>query len=117
MDTSTTLQDFISLVEAGMMAITVYLTVITGYLVAAYMAGPKLTRSQLVIVSLLFLLFASIFSIATYLLINAAMNLQFDDGQVGTGFLAWVPLLALVGELAGIVAALKFMVDIRRPSK
>jgi len=84
--------------------------------VAAYMVGPKLSKSQLSIVSLLFLLFSFIFAIAGYLFFNAAMNLSFDDGEVGSGLLGWVPISILSGEILGIIAALKFIFDIRKKS-
>lgn len=114
MEQSTSLQDFIALIEVGMMAITVYLTVVTGYLVAAYMVGPKLSKSQLIIVTLLFLLFALIFGVASFMFFNSAMNVPFDDGSVGNGILGWAPLAILSGEFLGMVAAMKFMFDIRK---
>ena len=114
MEQQSTLQDFIALVEAGMMAVTVYLTVTTGYLVAAYMAGANLIRSQLAIVTLLFLLFALIFAVATYLFFDAAMKLPFSDGAVGDGALGWIPGFIFVGEITGMLAAMKFMFDVRK---
>jgi uncharacterized membrane protein len=48
-----------------------YLTVTSGFLIVAYLAGRKLTKSQLIIVSCLYLIFASL---ATYLTIGYGLR-------------------------------------------
>ena len=49
-----------------MTASTLYLTVVSGYLVVVYQAGKNLTRYQLLLVSALFLSFAVFFTAGTF---------------------------------------------------
>ena len=43
--------------------LSIYLTATTGFLIVAYLIGDKLTRSQLIIVSGLYLVFAVVFAV------------------------------------------------------
>ena len=47
-------QAVIAFIEAGMMSTTIYLSIVSGYLVVAYSVGRKLTTLQLWTISLLF---------------------------------------------------------------
>ena len=51
--------------------LSIYLTVTSGYLIVAYLVGGKLTRSQLVIISGLYIMFAAA---TTYLAIGYGMR-------------------------------------------
>lgn len=117
MELSEYLQTNAALYEAGMTATTVYLTVVTAYLVCAYVVGSELKTSQLIIVSSLFIVFALIFAFGSYRLYSGAVGLTLAEG-VEAGFLVVnAPALVLFAEIAGVVAALKFMRDIRKTPK
>lgn len=47
-----------SLVGYGMTAMALYFTVVSGYLIVAYLVGEQLSKSQMIIVSSLFSVFA-----------------------------------------------------------
>ena len=51
---------FSALISAGLSAMGLYFTAVTGYLITAYLIGARLTRSQLLIISALFVVFALI---------------------------------------------------------
>ena len=102
----------------GVTSFTVYITFTFGYLAAAYFAGDKLTTSQVVTVSALYLFSA----------LSAMLNLISDLDYMGTA-LSHAPNLAPEGALngaefwtaymsilmgVGILASLYFMWSIRR---
>jgi hypothetical protein len=99
--------------------LSIYLTVTSGYLIVAYLVGSKLTRSQLIIVSGLYLVFATATS---YLAIGYGMrgihyaeilrNLSPSTPLYSTELVPGAIAFVLLG---GIVASLKFMWDSRHP--
>jgi|GEM_PF-2975464 len=101
-----------SLVGYGMTALALYFTVISSYLVVAYMVGKQLSTSQVVIVTSLFGVFALILSFGTYSFFAGANGYGGDDGPIGF----WLAPALCIAEIGGIVAALGFMLDIRRRS-
>lgn len=98
-------------------SISVYLTIVSAYLVAAFIAGDRLTGRQVIIVNTLFIAGAGIFTYTTvglllrqrYFVIELA-QLQSDTVLPGTAPLA--PIIGLI-QLGGIAACLKFMWDVR----
>lgn len=102
-----------SLVGYGMTAMALYFTVISSYLIIAYMVGSQLSRSQLAIVSSLFLVFAMSLVFGTYSFFEAANSY---GGSSSDSIEYWLAPIVAVAELAGIVAVLKFMFDIRNES-
>ena len=100
-----------SLIGYGMTAMALYFTVVSGYLIGAYMVGAQLSRSQVWIVTSLFVVFAFSLVFGTFSFFAAASS----TGERSLGSIEYwlAPILGLA-EIAGIVASLKFMFDIRR---
>ncbi len=104
----------------GLAAVGIYLTVLSGYLIVAYIVGARLSASQLVIINSLFLVFEAgiIFVIhsnsrASYL---AALASQGGSGAIieVSAVGVWITTAVLA---IGLGAALKFMHDIRSQKK
>ena len=104
-------------IDTGLMCLSVYLTIVSGYLIVARVAGMKLTRSQIYTVSFLFISFSSLLILGTVSAMQAGMELSaltrdytswmdsaLELGASGIGFL----------QVVGILLALKFMLDERK---
>lgn len=116
MEQSSTLQDVLSAFELGIMSATVYLTVVSGYLIVAYTAGANLNRTQLIIVSALFIVFAVLFAWGTYGFFD--LGFKIVDPSLSIGFTeTYLPIVLFLAQLVGVVAALRFMSDIRKNEK
>ena len=94
-------------------------TIIVSYLVAAYMAGSKLTRSQIVIVNGLFLIISVISVLIIFNFFYTAMEYTLRANEinpervrfVSRNFHLAIPMVYTVV----VVACLKFMWDVRHP--
>ena len=105
---------FAALVEASISATALYVTAVSGYLVVAYLAAEKLTRSQLIIISALFILFALVMTLAGFSLSERAIELEVAfEGK--RDLIDSISYFMLAAQILGIVAALKFMLDARDP--
>ena len=109
----------INLAEAGLLCISIYLTVVSGYLVVAYLAGKELGQFQLVTISALFLFFSLVLSLATYALLQSAVVLagfveNESSSETVRQLLRLVPSIISAVQIIGVVMALKFMWDTRR---
>jgi len=103
-----------SLIGYGMTAMALYFTVVSGYLVGAYMVGAQLSRSQVWIVTSLFVVFAFSLVFGTFSFFAAASAF----GESSTDSVEyWLAPIIGVAEVAGIAASLKFMFDIRRVAR
>lgn len=97
---------------------SLFITITTAYLVAAYAYGKKLTRTQCIIVSALYLVssgffISTVFSAATRASYNAAMlNQVAPDYPVYLSYAASYSLLVMM--ILGLAASIKFMMDIRK---
>lgn len=100
-----------------MMAVTVYLTVLSGYLAVAYLVGAKLTRTQLVTITALFVAFALLFSFGSFGFFLAGVGFRASDSELAFPFVRYLPTTTFVLEILGIIAAIKFMTDIRKGQK
>jgi len=109
------------LAENGMGAlqsIGIYLTVTTAYLVAAYLAGRRLTTSQIFTVSVLYVVGAMLSTWATMAYVTSgievadALEVMHPERVYGMQPLARLVCVAL--QILGIFVSLKFMWDIRR---
>jgi len=102
-------------INGGMGAVTLYLTVVTTYLVAAYLAGAKLTSFQALLTTSLFVAFALVFTFGSVAFFRSSTEITARFGsEVGIPtfpiLIAWV-----IGctEILGILGSLKFMFDVR----
>ncbi len=102
-----------SLVGYGMAAMTLYFSVVSGYLAVAFMTGARLSRSQMSIITSLFVVFSLSLVFGTYSFFDSANSIA---GSVSGSIEFWLAPVIGVAELMGIMAAFKFMLDIRRDS-
>jgi hypothetical protein len=106
---------------AGIMqgSLTLYLTVVTGYLVLTYLVGDKLTVFQVVIISTLFVTFAGGFLVGVQNYMTELINLGVEiramgrDG-FGGNYTPVTKMFIFVVDLFGIAASLVFMLHTRR---
>ena len=98
-----------------------YLTVVTGYLIAAYFIGRELTRFQMAVISALFVAFSLSFIGAIYVGLNNILAISTQYPVQIDGWLNYVSkpvnVLVLVVDMLGIIMALIFMWSIRHPKK
>lgn len=109
------LSDYTSSIMGNFLtALTVYFSIITAYVVAAFAAGSRLTRNQLVIVNTCFAVAAGVIGLLTLLIFNRfftfASQVPNPEGTDPVNFT--VPLAILVTGL--FVGCLIFMWDVRR---
>ena len=99
--------------------IAVYLSVTSGYLIVAYLAGKNLTRMQNRLITGLYITFAMIITLATVANFDrAAYLLKFTDETYRSPLSSGLPVVAMiVGPvlLIGVTACVKFMWDVRHP--
>lgn len=102
-------------------AVGLYITVCSGYLIAAYLVGGSLTKLQTAIVSTLFTFVAALMTYASWGWLTRtfgyleALKSVGDSGLGGaSGHPAANTILTTIMAL-GIIACLKFMWDIRHP--
>lgn len=107
--------------EMGVNALMLYLTVISGYLVVAYLAGRELTVSQSRFISSVFVVFSgyALWGVVQYWWTGDQLRLfleSHDFGRVATlNALNLNPaLIAGPMGIAGIFGALRFMFDTRK---
>ena len=108
------LQTISSLTAGALTAIGIYLTIVSGYLIVAYLAGSKLSRSQVVVVSMLFVLFSLYLSLTSFNFINSTYLYSASVGLVSDPFGAWIMLVLLI---SGIITSLWFTINVRRKGK
>ncbi len=94
-------------------AMTLYLTVTSGYLLVAYLAGNELTRLQATIITCLYGVFAATNTVAVVSFFNAAIHYGHTYGTGRMPF--WPPYIVGTMFSLGILASLKFMWDVRHP--
>jgi hypothetical protein len=99
--------------------VAILITLMSGYLVAAYLVGSQLSRPQVVIVNTLYLLLSTFLLISTYNLSirateMAAIAIEMSDKRILTPQL-WIPMGMISTFTFCLVASLKFMWDVRHP--
>jgi hypothetical protein len=94
-------------------AMSLYLTVLSGYLLVAYLAGKQLSFLQTTIVTVLFMFFTTTNTIATVSYTQSAYYFghTYGEGRVPS----WGAPVIGVLLFFGIMAAVKFMWDVRHP--
>jgi hypothetical protein len=96
----------------NMTILSIYITLITGYIILAYNAGANLTKAQNIIVGILFIAFTLTMVLLNYI-ISVEMfkvSLLLKNYEVSNGW----SLFGAVIEVSGILAALAFMNNIRK---
>jgi len=104
--------------SAGINAITVYLTVLSGYLIVFYVAGEKLSTRQSIFLTMLFVVFSLIPVWGAFEYWSAAMEAArvVEKDFLLIRLVDFNPALLLVPlVLAGIAGCLGFARDTRRP--
>ena len=96
-----------------------YFTILSAYLVAAYLAGAQLSHSQMLIVSGAFVVAASMccFVAVSHTLrsLEFAIEVRLLNPSREFAVKPWVPLVWGALLSAGVLIALKFMWDVRHP--
>lgn len=102
---------------AAMTAMGMYITVATGYLIAAYLIGRQLTTLQAAIVTVLFAWFSLFMTLGTigYLSRAAYFYGLLEVAPPGLAMNSTIIFIASGFEFLGIGACLKFMWDVRHP--
>ena len=99
--------------------LALYFSVLSGYLVVSYLIGNKLTTLQSTLISGLFVIFGILCVIGTVAYLGrAAFLLQFTDETYRSplsDLIPYTPLITAAILLIGVVACLKFMLDLRHP--
>ena len=116
-----TAQDYITIFweaqHAGISSVTLYISILSGYLIVFYIAGAKLSTMQSIFITMLFVVFSAIPTWAVYEYFSAAMeaasamekNFLFHRININPAMLLG-PLM-----VAGIVGCLNFAWDTRKP--
>lgn len=99
--------------NAALTAFGMYITVISGYVIAAFVAGERLNSAQVWIVNVLFVCTASAFTIATVacysrMSMYAVRMLELDPNRASTNTEYAAGSIAVI-QILGIAACLYFM--------
>ena len=98
---------------------TVETTLLTGYIIVAYMAGKNLSKSQVTIVNTLYVLLSmfsllSIYVLSMHATEMGALSIEMSE-QRTRGPQLWLPLGVVTIYVFCLLASLKFMWDVRHP--
>ena len=98
---------------------TVEITLLSGYIIVAYLAGKDLEKSQVIIVNTLYLLLSLFVLSGMYTLARratemAALSIDLSEYRE-LGPQIWLPYGVVIIFLFCIAASMKFMWDIRHP--
>ena len=97
--------------SAGLTALALYLTVLSGYLVAAYVVGEELDQFQLFFINAIFLLFS--ITLAFYFFVMMYLGLDTSPSGPAANW-SFIFLYAFgASQILALLGALKFMRDIR----
>jgi hypothetical protein len=92
---------------------SLYITAVSGYVLIAYFLGKNLTRLQAAIITVLFIYFSFFI---TFITLAFFQNALYFGTTYGLGRVpSWPASSAGIIQSLGIVAALKFMWDVRHP--
>ena len=101
--------------------ISIYLTIVTGYIIVAYLVGTKLTRLQVAIATGIYFVAYIFESLILTTIIRTigkqSSQLLLLDPAVAIGMMAQAraPYIGLVILIAGLIAPLWFMWSVRHP--
>ena len=106
-------------ISASIASVSLYLTIISAYLITAYITGQKLNSSQVLVVNILFITAALIFTYSTIGMLFRQQYFAKQLAEIETDTLvagtAPLGIIMSIIQLGGIIACLKFMWDIRHP--
>lgn len=105
---------------AGMTALALYFTVVSSFLIVAYLAGSDLTKYQAIIISGLFVIFAGLFTYGTIGYFERALYFTtrmpaYTDSTFRMNP-AMPPIIGTV-QCIGIITSLIFLWQVRRSKK
>jgi len=100
-------------------AIAILLSISFAYLAAAYFVGSKLTRMQVSLLNVVFLLFGALTSFGAAAYVNGGAYLILQSGMANPDkFFSpklWLGPLVGICCLTAIIVCVKFMHDVRHP--
>ncbi len=102
--------------SAAMDTLVIYITVVSGYLIVAFLVGGRLTRSQMLFVSTTFVVFSgfALWGTIEYFAIGFDVVEVMRSSAFKSGRVAIDPgLVAGPLMLIGVIGCLKFMWDVR----
>ena len=103
-----------AVIDNALTSLTVYLSLVSGYLIVGYLAGRNLMKSQLVTITCLFVVSSLILSFITYNFFTVASSLSAEQGGRGEGPISYLSAVLLLLQLAGIFGAILFMSNTRK---
>jgi hypothetical protein len=107
----TTGQLVVEQLSAANGAMTLYVTVTSGYLLVAYLVGRDLTRLQTTIITVLYVVFAAM---NTFAVVSFFQSAFYFGNTYGAGLApSWPAYGTGTLFILGILACLKFMWDVR----
>lgn len=99
----------------AMVAMSLYVTAVSGYLLVSYFVGQRLTTIQAAIFTCLFLFFSSFMTFGAY---GFFRNANYFGVTYGQGLAPqWSDEVTATIMALGILASLKFMWDVRHPNE
>ena len=105
------------LMNQSMAFLTLYLSVVSGYLVVAFVVGNSLSRFQATLITCFFVIFSIHFTVSAYGSFELAylQHMKYleyiPDAKLGPT--PWINRPLAFFQLAGIIGCLKFMWDVR----
>jgi hypothetical protein len=106
-----------NLAQGGISAISLYFTIITAYMIAAFVIGTRLTKNETVMISIIFIAAALFFVYVTggVLFRQAYFVERLAEIETDTVHFAGVKMIVTIAsiQLLGILISLKFMWDVR----
>jgi hypothetical protein len=92
--------------------LSVYITLVTGYIILAYNVGANLIKAQNTIIGILFIAFTLSMIVIQYTMSLEMHKVSFliTSYELGIGWSLFVPAI----EVCGMLAALAFMYSIRK---
>lgn len=95
-----------------------YMTITSGYLIAAFLAGVRLTRSQVFIVSTLYIFMAVVATYALFAFLSRGTQLSVQHASQSSNLTLYasdvIVIIMTACMAAGILASLIFMRNIRQ---
>ena len=108
-----------NMINGGTPVLAVFITIVSGYLIVAWLVGQKLTGAQVTLINMVFIVFAPMMIFAWVARFRAALRLQEKLRSINSetyGVLSGELIAAVaVTLLILVVGCVKFMWDVRHP--